>query len=198
MKSRFICIVLTLTSLFSTVSFAAEDSSASSGNTMNFRFDPVPLVIGAVFAHLDVQVSENWTVGPALKYWKITFDFDDSTTDEYEVSFFAAGARANWFKNGAYKDGLYLGPSVSYYNVKASSDDSLGGTDEDETSGVLVGGLVGYGWFWSSFNQMLGIGVVTSVGKSKTTVTDSNGQEEDVDTSYGTGLAFEYTLGWTF
>lgn len=60
----------------------------------------------------------------------------------------------------------------------------------------LLAVLVGYGWFWDSFNMMLGGGAAVPFGESKVEVTDPNGVKTEKDVR--SGLAIEFSLGWTF
>ena len=124
-------------------------------------------------------------------------DSNSSFTSNYDISAYAFGARANWFKNGNYSDGLYVGPSLRYVNAQLSTTDVLG-TTTGSASAIFVGCLVGYGWFWNSFNMMLGGGFTQGLGDTKITITDSSGNKTDVSTAASGGLALEYTLGWTF
>lgn len=195
MKSLFsLALIACLT--FGSITNAQETTSSTNEGTKNFRFQPVVLIIGAVALHMDFQVADQWTIGPELFVWKYDSDYEDATLDDYEVSIFSGGVRGNWFKNGVFNDGLYVAPSVTYYNIEATGS-ATGASADGKANGVLVGALVGYGWFWRSFNQMLGAGLSTAIGDNDATITDSNGNKEDVDTRR-TGFSFEYTLGWTF
>lgn len=100
--------------------------------------------------------------------------------------------------NGVYTDGLYVSPQFAFSNAKVSATDSLGNSAEGEASSLIVSGLVGYGWFWDSFNIHLGGGLGLPVGASKVKVKNSDGTEESVDFSRTGRLALEFNLGWTF
>jgi hypothetical protein len=95
-------------------------------------------------------------------------------------------------------DGLYVSPQFAFSNAKVSATDSLGNSAEGEASSLIVSGLVGYGWFWDSFNIHLGGGLALPVGTSKVKVKNSDGTEESVDFSRTGRLALEFNLGWTF
>jgi hypothetical protein len=121
-----------------------------------------------------------------------------SFTGDYDIKAFAIGGRANWYANGVYTDGLYVSPQFAFSNAKVSATDSLGNSAEGEASSLIVSGLVGYGWFWDSFNIHLGGGLALPVGTSKVKVKNSDGTEESVDFSRTGRLALEFNLGWTF
>lgn len=163
----------------------------SMANDLNFRFSPIGLLIGAVDATLDIKMNPNWTLGPKLTY--LNFEISSNSIN-YKESAYGLGVRGNWFKNGAYQDGLYVGPAAGWHGVKVT-----GNSYSAEVSAVSIGCLVGYGWFWESFNQMLGGGIATALGGTKVTIKDSNGATvNDVELSGFSGLSIEYSLGWTF
>src|SRR4051812_32839201 len=83
-------------------------------DTMNFRFDPLGLLLGMASVNLDIAVNPEWTVGPQLAYWQLKVGQAGDFTSDFEVKAYSFGARANWFANGVYTDGLYVGPSLRY------------------------------------------------------------------------------------
>lgn len=175
----------------------AADSAFATGGEYNFRFSPVVLLIGAVDLNFDIQVSPEWTVGPSLTFWKFELNSTGTFTEKYSVSAFAFGARGNWFKNGVFTDGLYVGPSLQSAKVKVETRDSIGAVT-GEANILIASGIVGYGWFWDSFNMMLGGGLAVGMGGSDVTVTDSSGTTTTVKSRPTGSLALEYSLGWTF
>ncbi|RYZ76104.1 MAG: hypothetical protein EOP04_32465, partial [Proteobacteria bacterium] len=80
----------------------------------NFRFDPLSLLVGRASATLDFKIGENWTLGPDLTYWNINVTSTGSNAGKIDVNYSSAGIRGNWFKNGAFTDGFYVGPFVRY------------------------------------------------------------------------------------
>src|SRR5690349_19925683 len=80
-------------------------ANATSEDTMNFRFSPVILIVGAMNVNLDVSISEKWTLGPDVGYWRLAVSNTDNTVfnKDFELTAWAAGARANWFSNGVFK-----------------------------------------------------------------------------------------------
>ena len=192
------CLLSTML-LSAPVAFAAKTvakTTTTSDHQYNFRFGAISLLAGAINVNMDFAIAPEWTVGPELMYWHYKIDPDPIFTSKYDVTTSSLGIRANWFKNGNYTDGLYLGPSLRYVNIKLTTADSIGEVS-GTASGLFAECLVGYGWFWSSFNQMLGAGFSSGVGTTKISVTDSSGRVTEVSSVFS-GLALEYTLGWTF
>jgi hypothetical protein len=180
-----------------TLACCTPGAGASESARYNFRISPIGLLVGAVGFDFDIQVAPDWTIGPHATYWHYRLESNTSYfTDKYDVRAFGFGVRANWFKNGAYTDGLYIGPSLFFASTKVTNNDAFGewsGT----SSGLFATGLVGYGWFWENFNIMLGGGATFGLGDTKVTVMDSSGQSTEVSSDIA-GLALEFSLGWTF
>src|SRR5579871_4675339 len=86
---------------------------ADGNDTYNFRFSPIGLLAGEASVNFDIRIDPNWTLGPEITYWHYKVSADSSIfSEDYEITATGIGARANWFKNGAYTDGLYVGPSL--------------------------------------------------------------------------------------
>src|SRR5262249_20509216 len=147
--------------LIALLALPLANANAASGDAMNFRFSPIGLIIGAINVGMDFQVNENWTVGPELTYWRFAVSSTKNATfnEDFEITAFGGGTRANWFRNGVFTDGLYVGPHLDYASVKVTGRDVYGADVEASWSGVIAGCLVGYGWYWDSFNIMLGGGI---------------------------------------
>lgn len=183
-----------LMSLVFVLSFA-QNSNASSEDNFNFRFNPVFLLVGMVDLNLDYKIHPNWTLGPEVSYW----NYKDTHTEGYydmRLIRYSVGARANWFKSGVYNSSFYIAPALNYVHAKAKTLDTSTPA-EGTAEGLVATAIFGYSWFWDSFNMMLGGGLNVTVGDGKVKVTDSSGRttESRLD---GYGLAFEYSLGWTF
>jgi hypothetical protein len=177
--------------------FAASTSAfAKSEDKYDFRFSPIGLVVGAIDVNLDIAIDPNWTLGPQIGFLHHKFRSDPSFTTDYDVKAFMLGARANWFRNGNYTDGLYVGPSLSFAGVKVETSDS-NGPESASVSALLASCLVGYGWFWDSFNIMLGGGLTLGLGQSNVDITHSDGTKTSIATNIG-GFDVEFSLGWTF
>ncbi|WP_413289766.1 hypothetical protein [Bdellovibrio sp. HCB337] len=188
-------VLMVLTALFVSSSAMAYDQKPTAD--YNFRFSPIGLLVGSIGVDLSKAITPEWTVGPELNYWKFSLSSTDAAyTSDYDISSSKIGVRANWYKNGVYTDGLYVGPSISYASAKVTTTDALGEVT-GEASGLFLGCLVGYGWFWDSFNMTLAGGAQTGLGDTKVKVTDSSGETTDVS-SLSAGVALEYNLGWTF
>lgn len=176
-------------------------SILAKADTFNFRISPIHTVIGFLNINLDIAVSSNWTLGPTYGYWTYSSKTleNNTTPTNYNVKYMNFGLRGNWFANGTYKDGFFAGPYLNFVNASvAGLSGSVVGLSGKATANNL-GCLVGYGWFWTTFNQMLSGGVSTTLGDSKVKVVDSGGTTVDeVSGSNFTGFAVEYTMGWTF
>ncbi len=192
--------VLVLSVFAATGRAEAQVSTGSSPKSMNLRVSPILLLIGMIELNLDVAMNDQWTVGPELNFWRFTVNSSNSSfDDEFSLSAFALGVRANWYQNGVFSEGLYVGPYAKYVNVKVETEDSAGNDISGQASGLGLGCLVGYGWFWDSFNIKLGGGLALPLGTSNVEVKDSSGTTtEEVKTSRTGSLAAEFTLGWTF
>ncbi len=196
---RILVVLLLIVGAAATANAQTPDTQPATvkgSDTVNFRFSPLGLIIGEVDANLDFKVNSNWTLGPELGYWHTKLSSSGLFTSNFDVTALAFGARANWFANGVYKDGLYVGPNLSYASVTLTTSDATGtitGTD----GGLYAGGLVGYGWFWDNFNIMLGGGAIVGLGNTTVSVTDSSGNPTDVSAPVA-GLDLEFSLGWTF
>jgi hypothetical protein len=171
------------------ISTSAIAETEQQNNAANFRFSAVGLLLGAVVADVDFQINENWTLGPTMAIWNFTVGATGSNVLNTDVSFFSVGGRGNWYRNGVHTDGLYVAPALSYNTVKLKS-----GSDSGSASGLVASGLVGYGWFWKSFNMLLGGGMTLPLGITSVEV---NGEKYSTSGT-SAGLALEYTLGWTF
>ena len=187
--------LILVTVLLSVSGAFAQSGMNSTGSKYNFRFSPVALLIGIANVSLDVVISPEWTLGPSLSYAKFKIDAKGNSGTSYDVNLASAGVRANWFKNGVYTDGIYVGPFVTYLKTSIGATGTT--TITGDAAGVAFGSLVGYGWFWNSFNMMLGGGAAVATGESNIVVTDSNGNRTDIP-NRGVGVTGEYTIGWTF
>lgn len=187
-----------LSLLVSVFVLSTSSVHADTSDTMNVRVGALGLLLGAVNVGLDYKITDSWTIGPELMFWRLKIGSGSSQSSaDFDVTAYGAGARANWFMNGAYTSGLYVGPSLKYIHFDYKGSDKNGKSTAASTDGPYAEGLVGYGWFWKHFNMMLGGGLSVGLGGTKATVTHSDGSKEDVNSRKG-GLAFEYTLGWTF
>ena len=177
--------------------FAPRPAHAAASNQYDFRFSPLGLVVGSINLDFDIAITPDWTIGPALQYWHLKINSGSDFTSSFDITAYAAGVRANWFYNGVFTDGLYVGPSAKYANVTLNTTNSSGSVSGN-INGFLAGCLVGYGWFWDSFNIMLGAGANIGIGNSgNITVTGSSGNQTTTSTSLS-GIDLEFSLGWAF
>lgn len=178
---------------FFSVVFVSQQALA---NKMNFRFGPVGVVFGTFNANLDIAMAPQWTLGPELSYRDITASSGPPFTSDYHLTALELGARANWFPRGIYRDGWYIGPSLGFATVNISTTDS-GGSTSGGLSGLYMGCVGGYGWFWKHFNMMFGGGLTLGFGDTKVPVIDSSGGTTYVTTEVN-AFDIEYSLGWAF
>lgn len=177
-------------------SLIMPNAHAAEGDTMNFRFSPLSLLLTTFDAHVDFALSPEWTLGPQVIFGSYTLSSSGSFS-EYKVSNAGLGLRANWMMNGVFTDGLYVSPGLIFQRIKVTAKDSVG----DVTASASVpqaSGIVGYAWFWDSFNIQLGGGLAFPLGSPDIKVKDSTGYEQTVKLNRLAGLALEFTLGWTY
>lgn len=191
--------VLIFSFIFSSVSFAQktpQKTFGSSGNQLNFRFSPLGLLSGSINGGVDFPITSEWTVGPEAAYVNYSITRTGDLTKDISITGYSVGARGNWYKNGVHTDGLYLSPSLNYVSLNLSTAD-INGAVTAQGNGLFLKGLVGYGWFWDSFNMLLGGGLVAGLGSSKVKVKSSSGSTTtEIDISRS--LALEWMMGWTF
>lgn len=170
----------------------------SSSKQYNIRAQAIHLLIGAASLSFDYKIHPEWTIGPTATYWRYSMSSDSNYfIEKYDVTYFALGVKANWFPQGVFNDGLYIAPNLSYVSAKVQTKDTAGDPVTGTGSVTMLGGLVGYAWFWENFNMMLGGGAKLGLGNTKVEVKSASGTEVSV-TSPVAGFDFEFTVGWTF
>lgn len=174
---------------------AAAAPASPSSHQMNLRFNPIGLAIGVFNFNFDYAIHPEWTVGPEVAYMNRTVGKESALIEDITIKGFQIGVRANWHRNGVFNDGLYVGPSLHYASVTASTSDAAGKV-EGTANAILASGLVGYGWFWDSFNILLGGGITVPLGNAQVEVKDSAGTT--VKSNISSGAALEFSLGWAF
>lgn len=162
----------------------------------DFRVNPIGLIGGSVDANFDFKIARDWTVGPQGIYLHAQLSPTGIFNSNYDVTAFGFGVRANWFTNGAFKDGFYFGPSLEYLSVSVKTADALGPAT-GTASGFMASALIGYGWFWNGFNTMLGVGYGSVLGPSSITIKDQAGNGETISANLS-GLTYELSVGWAF
>lgn len=172
-------------------------AEGDTADNFNFRFGPIVALIGVLDIGLDIVVHPNWTIGPEFTYLKWSLTSSSSFDSNYEITGLAIGGRANFYPDGVFSDGLYISPILRYVNVKVVTSDTSGEVT-GEASPLIATGLVGYAWFWDSFNMHLGGGLSLPMGDSKVKVRNTAGNDDEVEFRRTGALALEFNLGWTF
>lgn len=185
---KFVCLLAI--SLLS-VSALADEAPAGA---LNFRVSPISAIIGSYTAVLEWSIGANWTLGPTYSYYDIK---RDPGANDLALRGYEAALKLTWFKNGAFTDGLYISPSAGYDDYKLSDTDWTGSAREQTVRGATLGALIGYGWFWSHFNIMLGVGAKGRFGDSQTILTNADGTQKSVSSTI-TEPDGEFSLGWRF
>lgn len=190
-------IIFVLMHFIFTSNAFSENAELSSSNRYNIRFEPLRWAVNNFSINvLDIKVSSNWTVGPELGYLKYSVSSAGNSSSKIYVDTSFIGVRTNWFKNGVYTDGLYVAPFARF--VKTDISAPSGSTIAGKASSSVLGCFIGYGWFWNSFNMMLGISPVIGSSWSPVVVTDQTGFNTNHLSDRFADAAGEYTLGWTF
>lgn len=166
-------------------------SAPAFAKDMNFRFGPIGLLAGFINGELDFAVGSNWSVGPIV-------GFISRSSDNVDIDAGQIGLRADYYFNGTFTDGWYITPQVSIAGFDVTENDTLYGKLEDKVGGVIVSGMVGYNWFWDTFNMGVGGGLSTYT-VDNLELKDSTGTVRDkYDRFSNLQLALEFNLGWTF
>lgn len=159
---------------------------------VNVRIDPLNTLIGRMNVQVDFGIASAWSLGPTLQY---TNKMDEG----YKINAYGFGVRGNYAFNGnIFTQGWYLGPSISYVNVKVTDDNSILGDLEGKGSGVAFSVLGGYQWMWEHFNINLGAGPVFYTLGDIVVENDAGTYEEKFSGYNEVGLGLEFTLGWKF
>jgi len=194
-QSCFSAFWVALSILF-IMGLASSLAQASENETLNIRFDPLGVVIGALGLNVDVNIGDGWSIGPELEYLRFKLNSSDQYNSKYDVKLTSVGVRFNWFLNGTFNSGFYLGPSLKYVSDALNTSDN-NGSASGRGSDFVCAGVVGYGWFWPTFNLMLGAGGRLALGDNQITIRDSTGRETKESPSLS-GVALEFTTGFKF
>lgn len=182
MKKSFLSLVFLLT--FSSSALGA------SGDRYNFRFQPLPLLVGLVNGSFDFKMSENWTLGPVMGLWNVKIG-------DVKLKASMIGVQGRYYFEPVFsEDTWYLAGGLNYATVDAELvDNSITYTGSASGASLSLGG--GYHWFWESFNMALGAHL--ALGRSEVEVKDSNGNKyRDSARNPSAGIGLDYSLGWTF
>lgn len=161
MKNSFLAIVFCLAiacglvfakqnrrTLASTSETQINQNEVIPDRTINFRVDPLGLLLGTVTGNVDFAITKHITVGPTASYFS-------ASMLGTSLSGFGIGARANIYLSGdAISSGWLVGPSVGYSSFGVSAPGLSG-----STGGFYVGAVAGYQWVWKNgLNLDVGLG----------------------------------------
>ncbi len=158
------------------------------------RFNTIGLLAGAVTLNYDVKIAEQWTLGPELTYWDINLTSNDGNS--YDIYALGGGLRATWFAYASSSTGCTSDTSLAVARKHLKATNSDGSTTLDRTA-LVATGIVGYAWYWTSFNVHLGGGASVDLGDRGVGVKTTDGTETTVHTSL-TRFTAETSIGWTF
>ncbi|MBL7686507.1 MAG: DUF3575 domain-containing protein [Bdellovibrionaceae bacterium] len=176
----------------------SSTSSSSKEGSINARISPLGLLIGYFNADIDFKLGDQWTLGPTFSYWGFDVSSSGFTGDSMRVESKSIGARANWYKNGVFKDSLFFSPIFQYVSASATGTSrSSGSTVSASASVPVMSALVGYHWFGQTLNMSLGAGLGFGLGSSKVKATDGTTTVES-DISRSVGLALDFMIGIVF
>lgn len=181
---------------FFILALSSSGAQASENDTLNIRFDPLGVVIGALGLSVDMNIGDYWSIGPELEYLHFKLNSSDQYNSKFDVKLTSIGIRFNWFLNGTFNSGFYVGPSLKYVSDSLNTADN-NGSASGRGSDFIFAGLVGYGWFWQTFNLMMGAGGRLALGDNQVTIRDSSGRETRESPSLS-GVALEFTTGFKF
>ena len=185
-------------SAFAEAEAPAASSASSANGSINARISPLGLLIGYINADVDFKLGDQWTLGPTFSYWGFDMTSSAFTDDKMRVESKSIGARANWYKNGVFKDSLFFSPIFQYVSASATGTSrSSGNTVSASASVPVLSGLVGYHWFGQTLNMSLGAGLGFGLGSSKVKATDGTTTVES-DISRSVGLALDFMIGIVF
>lgn len=169
----------------------------TSADHYNLRLNPIGLIAGAINGDFEFKISDEWTVGIQGAFIRAKLSPTGIFNSDYNITAWGIGARADWYFNGVFNDGFYLGPSAEYLNVNVKTSDSFGPASGN-AAGLMLACILGYGWFWDNgFNIMLGGGYGGVLGASGITIQDSVGNRQAI-TANLSGLTYELSFGWAF
>lgn len=173
-------------------------STPAKEGSVNARVSPLGLLIGYLNFDFDIKMDEQWTLGPTISYWSLNITDYNFNSNQIKFEAYSLGARANWYKNGVFKDSVYISPMIQYVSAKASGTSRTSGSDISASASLpVVSALVGYHWFGQTVNLSAGVGLGLGLGSSKVRVSDGTTTSE-TEISRGIGLALDLMLGMVF
>jgi hypothetical protein len=168
--------------------------ASNQGRSMNIRIAPFSLFNIA----FEFKVSDGWSIGPTLLYWRNTYSSTLFTNDEIIGTTKAFGARATWAKNGTFETGLYLAPTFQYAMIEVSGVSRSSGSTIKATSDLpILAGIIGYQFCGEGWNVAVGAGLAASAGSSKMEVKDGT-TTQTIENSRIAGFTGELLIGYAF
>jgi|GEM_PF-7048074 len=170
----------------------------SSGKILNLRVNVPALPIRLGMA-LDFKISRTWTLGPeADTGYAGQTNYGGITVQN---SLYSLGGRAHWFRQGVYNSGLFISTGARVQSVNLSEGRPDGVRATKNRTGALIDGLVGYGWFWKSFNMMVGAGYLYYLNSPELEYSYDIANGGSVTASrnnFENGAKVDFSIGWTF
>lgn len=176
----------------------ADDEETTTSRLYNVRVSPI-VVFGLVDIEADFKFHPklpSWTLGPVFKFWNFS-----ETTDgisDIKVTFWAVGARANWYYNGAFQEGPFVSPTLMFGNAAAKTN-YLGSNASASTTSLIFQAVGGYAWFWDRANLHIGGGFAAPLGSNRVKL-NAAGSQANVDYGRSTqmGIVFDISAGFMF
>jgi hypothetical protein len=179
---------------------AIKQEDANLSKSYSAYFLPLDLLFGQFSFGLDTRLSEHWTLGPELGYWKNntgqikgSSDVDSSKIDAWRYIL-----RGNWFYNGTYNNGMYIAPLFGMISSSVSgrwTDGTSFGASKIATYGGI---LIGYAAFGKTFGANFGIGYSTKLTGKYAEMQFHDGGWVRTKPPNTIGLMFEYAVSWRY
>jgi hypothetical protein len=174
-------------------------SGGTNGDFINLRVSALGLLIAYMNVDLEFKLSDDWSVGPTVTYWKFDYSAYGYTGGTLATTYKAFGVRANWSQAGAYRSGVYISPMIQLVTANVTGVSTFNGrTVTGEASAPIVTGIIGYQWFFGSgFNINTGLGLSLGTSATKAEATDGVTTTK-IESSQTGGVALDFMLGYVF
>ncbi len=170
-------ITMILCLLACSLTFAAD-------RNISIRTNPIGLLVGAINAEISYGF-KNIAVGMGGHSW-------DASLGDLDFKSSQLHARVDYWFNGSFNQGWYLGVLLGTLDIEVSNGLSSGELDTTFTS--LAGG---YRWAWTSFFMDLGL-QLTRVAASEIETVDSSGNNRDTESLPNANTGIDFNIGWAF
>lgn len=160
------------------------------------KTSPVLFAVGALNAEVGVALGSNLSIAAGGLTWSGSLDSVE-TDDSVDFSVTEVHGRIDYWFSGAYKQGWYIGGTVSSMTINLKTTQS-GVEFEGDISATGILGQFGYHWQWDSFFIDLGAraGTYNFDSKLEVEADDGSTQEEEIPAISSGGL--EFNIGWVF